>query len=654
MSDDLPTIRWVRKLDPELDLHWRYLYRLTNDVAKRWVKSVEQYRKDLQQDVSPADIIRAVESGEAGIVADRMGWDAANAAFKAATTPIIVEALQRSGNAEVNRLKLAMRFDLDNPFAFQWIDTRTAALVTQVADETKAAIRGVIREAFLNGDPPRKSAQTIRTLVGLTERDSKAVLRYWRTVAMDGNRSAKVADDMADTYARKLLRRRAENIARTETINAANAGVRFSWQEAKGQGLTLPGSMMEWIAALDSKRTCQRCIAMDSQKVPIGQPFMSDIGPIDGPTLHPSCLVPDTEVVAPNLVAGSERWFEGTIITLVTANGDELSVTPNHPILTPHGWVAAGLLKEGGNLVRSSLPVELARLLDPDHQHVPTRVKEITDALKMAPGMITSRVPVTNEDFHGDGIEGDVDVVFPNGCLGTNADPTGEGGPEINLVMRSVRQLGIHGNGEGVADRFVKGTLAPQCGSVSCFGNRHAFLFGHAGHTDEHVLPVVSMLQTIQPQNGIDEASGSAECIAESNHSFPAPEAVDNRLDVCLGELPEELLVTSSPGLAGSGADLFKGHPLTRKGNTCLPIAEGNSAGREQISEDAFSGVRLFGQLVERFPGLVAATQIISIKRSLRSTHVYNLQTEQEWYIASNIITHNCRCAIALVTEIPK
>lgn len=30
-----------------------------------------------------------------------------------------------------------------------------------------------------------------------------------------------------------------------------------------------------------------------------------------------------------------------------TAGGDEVTCTPNHPILTDHGWVAAGQLKKG-------------------------------------------------------------------------------------------------------------------------------------------------------------------------------------------------------------------------------------------------------------------------------------------------------------------
>lgn len=293
---DLPEIKWVRKIDPELDLHWRYLYRLTNEAVSKWTLTVDQYAKDLKQDISLEDIQRSVESGDPAGTVDRIGWTAADEGFKAATTPLFVTALARSGNAEIQRLKLAMRFDLDNPYVFGWIDTHTAELVVQVTGETKKAIAGVIREAFINGDPPRKSAQVIRGLVGLTERDSKAVLNYWRTVASDGNRSAKTAESMADTYGRKLLRRRAETIARHETVSAANQGVLRSYNQAEEQGLMLSTTMKEWIAAADSPRTCLRCLAMDGVKVPIGAPFVTDIGLISGPPLHVLCRCATTAI----------------------------------------------------------------------------------------------------------------------------------------------------------------------------------------------------------------------------------------------------------------------------------------------------------------------------------------------------------------------
>jgi hypothetical protein len=31
--------------------------------------------------------------------------------------------------------------------------------------------------------------------------------------------------------------------------------------------------------------------------------------------------------------------------------------------------------------------------------------------------------------------------------------------------------------------------------------------------------------------------------------------------------------------------------------------------------------------------------------------HVYNLETEGGWYLASSIITHNCRCDVLPVTK---
>lgn len=284
-----PPIQWVRKIDDELDMHLRYLYHLTEEQQKRWAAALKRHRDKLKQDVTEADIRMAVEGGSPDTVLDRMAWSEADAAFVVDSGALLAQQLEVAAKAEINRLRLDMRFDLDNPYVFQWIDSHAAELVTQVSNETKKAIAAVIRGAFEQGDPPRKAAMAIRPLVGLTERDSKAVMNYWRTVASDGNRTARTASDMADTYGRRLHRRRAELIARTETINASAAGSRFSFEQAQAQGLTLPGSMQEWIAAVESKRTCPRCLAMDGQRVPIGQPFQSDIGPIMGPTLHPAC-----------------------------------------------------------------------------------------------------------------------------------------------------------------------------------------------------------------------------------------------------------------------------------------------------------------------------------------------------------------------------
>jgi hypothetical protein len=50
------------------------------------------------------------------------------------------------------------------------------------------------------------------------------------------------------------------------------------------------------------------------------------------------------------------------------------------------------------------------------------------------------------------------------------------------------------------------------------------------------------------------------------------------------------------------------------------------------------------GELLKRLAGSVQSDQIIRIRKRAFQGHVYNLQTTEGWYIANNIITHNCRC----------
>ncbi|MCR4332834.1 MAG: hypothetical protein NUV34_09075, partial [Sulfuricaulis sp.] len=141
---NLPEIKWVRKVDPELDIHWRYLYSLTRPNISSWTRTLDGYTAELRQDVTVEDFQRAVEGDDPAGALDRMAWVSADDALKVQAAALMTTALERAGKAEVHRLKLAMRFDLDNPFVLPWVDQNVALLVTRVSDETKRAIRTVI------------------------------------------------------------------------------------------------------------------------------------------------------------------------------------------------------------------------------------------------------------------------------------------------------------------------------------------------------------------------------------------------------------------------------------------------------------------------------------------------------------------------------
>ncbi len=167
--------------------------------------------------------------------------------------------------------EFGMSFDAVNDSAVRWAERNAALLVSRVSEETMQGIRQAIVAAQTEGIPPRSQARMIEQMVGLTERDALAVSRFREGMIATGLRPAQI-EDRAERMARRLLRRRATNIARTETIRASNMGVQLSWQAAIDQGLLPPRTLKIWIATGDD-RTCPICSVLHGKVVGVSEPF---------------------------------------------------------------------------------------------------------------------------------------------------------------------------------------------------------------------------------------------------------------------------------------------------------------------------------------------------------------------------------------------
>jgi len=105
--------------------------------------------------------------------------------------------------------------------------------------------------------------------------------------------------------------------------------------------------------------------------------------------MHPQCFPGHVLVSAPSGIrAADARWYEGDLVVVHTAAGHELPVTPNHPVLTPEGWVAAGLLQIGQDVLSYSVNHQRMMPFDasmrPGDEQVPTPIGEVFDALRQA------------------------------------------------------------------------------------------------------------------------------------------------------------------------------------------------------------------------------------------------------------------------------
>ena len=163
---------------------------------------------------------------------------------------------------------------------------------------------------------------------------------------------------------------KALQIARTETMRAYRQSTLQTYAENSD---VLDGWI--WTSTL-SARTCAACWALHGTFFPLSKQFFP---------AHVSCFPAGVSVTGPGVRATSTRWYEGELVDLQFASGKSLSVTPNHPILTAHGWVAAGLLDEGSNVVRSLDGEAAAALVDPDDYQVPASLElpEDDDCLEL-------------------------------------------------------------------------------------------------------------------------------------------------------------------------------------------------------------------------------------------------------------------------------
>lgn len=169
---------------------------------------------------------------------------------------------------------LGVSFNMFEPRVLDWIDNVTIRLAGNVADTAVASVRTILREGWTVGYTVPQQAQMIRSVVGLTTDHTKAVGRY-----LEGQRASGVPEARAlhnaDLYSNRLLMWRADAIARTESIRAANAGRYMLWRQMVEDGtLERERLWVKWLVT-DDDRLCPYCAPMEDVEVPFGVKFTS-------------------------------------------------------------------------------------------------------------------------------------------------------------------------------------------------------------------------------------------------------------------------------------------------------------------------------------------------------------------------------------------
>lgn len=305
------------------------------------------------------------------------------------------------------------------------------------------------------------------------------------------------------------------------------------------------------------------------------------------------CLTAETLVDRAVVRAVFRRWYEGDMVDISTTTGRKLTTTPNHPMLTQRGWVAASLLQNSDYLVGDNRKQNFGSSGNENIKTGPTSIGEIFDSLN-AVG-VAERITTTQPDFHGDGIDGQVDILRPNRHL------------HIGNFAPISKPLAENIFSPSDLTRF---TFCPECSTLLPIDQIICLLCGSQVNSifDEAVLDAPPVYSESQGQ-------GSDRLTTKVSFSNLPDRYVESVLVSNLAFLPREQLSSRDRSRDISFTQHFTDLLLVRPDlSSNLPLSK---------------------------PGEVQFDNVVSVRICPFSGHVYNLQTPFGYFTIDSLYTGN-------------
>lgn len=185
---------------------------------------------------------------------------------------------------------LELSFERINLEALQVAEDGLTHWLADLPDDQYQAAQTLLTQAIGGELDVRQFARQLAGTIGLDERSRGALARYDNANVQAGLSVAEI-DKRYAAYSDRLKRQRAETIARTETMYAANLGQLYLWESAVRDGLIDPSTTKTmWIVTPDD-RLCALCRQMTGERgtVPLGHAFDTPRGGMTAPPMHPRC-----------------------------------------------------------------------------------------------------------------------------------------------------------------------------------------------------------------------------------------------------------------------------------------------------------------------------------------------------------------------------
>lgn len=273
------------------------LHRIADEIAPLIEEKFKTGATKMRAKLDVRDILSALADEDGKRIEEGVPWS--EIIDQADLRDDLQEVVERSGVASARGLRdllvrtvdvpeARLEFDRAAPEVEKYARERSGELIKEITDESRQAVRNAVAEALASGKDYGTSAAKIKDAVGLTRVGATAVANYRDGLMEQGLPGPQVARQ-ADAYRERLLKARAENISRTETIAATTQGQKEYWNQlAEDDIIDRDTAEKEWVVTPDD-RLCPICEALAGQTVGIDEQFEVDGEYIDGSPAHPGC-----------------------------------------------------------------------------------------------------------------------------------------------------------------------------------------------------------------------------------------------------------------------------------------------------------------------------------------------------------------------------
>lgn len=418
-----------------------------------------------------------------------------------------------------------------------------------------------------------------------------------------------------------MTHRRAKNIALDQTRKAYNS-------INKGRMQALGVSKFMWHHSGGGAHPREDHIEMDGQIYSFDNlPVIDErTGERGIPGQAPNCFPSESNVEFPN---GADklfrRFYTGELLALVTDDGEVLEATRNHPVLTNRGWLPLDQVCEGDYLVSNG--EQSAWVGEAD---VNGRISSFGEVFDSALGLLserTARSAGAAFQFHGDGSDQEVDIVFTNCKLPPEADARFcQVLSELILAFADIDcAVNVH-SGQRTANEFVAVAFNTSDGHICRLSALLALLKSSGLGANETRLRLAAYLHARFYEAQPDGVAGDVEIFGKLKLAQTSQIASN---DSIIGEILAACRLSGRQG-------------------------QHEVASAQKLGEVVGVDFEKFCNLSESAGSVKKFHRVVEKRFRKFSGHVHNAETPGSWYVVNGFIVHNCRCVMSPVFSFDK